>query len=84
MRGGTFPMSYVYSREMRATRDLVRRRMFLVRRRSELLQHVQLVNQQYNHDPFEKNVKYAANRDVLDRFEEDSARVSVEAEPETN
>jgi transposase len=40
MRGGTFPLSYVSPREMRATRDLVRRRMFLVRRRSELLQHV--------------------------------------------
>jgi transposase len=65
---------------MRATRDLVRRRMFLVRRRSELLQHVQLVNQQYNHDPFEKMVKYAANRDVLDRFEEGSVRLSVEAD----
>ena len=37
MRGGTFPLSYVYPQEMRATRDLVRRRMFLVRRRSELL-----------------------------------------------
>src|SRR6185437_16019179 len=71
MRGGTFPLSYVYPREMRATRDLVRRRMFLVRRRSELLQHVQLINQQYNCDPFEKMVKYASNRDVLDRFEED-------------
>ena len=80
MRGGTFPMSDVYPREMRATRDLVRRRMFLVRRRSELLQHVHLVNQQYNYDPFEKVVKYAANRDVLDRFEEDSARLSVEAD----
>ena len=44
MRGGTFPLSYVYPREMRATRDLVRRRMFFVRRRSDLLQHVQLVN----------------------------------------
>ena len=80
MRGGTFPLSYVYPREMRATRDLVRRRMFLVRRRSELLQHVQLINQQYNCDPFEKMVKYASNRDVLDRFEEDSARLSVEAD----
>ena len=77
MRGGTFPLSYVYPREMRATRDLVRRRMFLVRRRSELLAHVQLVNQQYNHDPFEKMLQYASNRDVLDRFTEDSARMNV-------
>jgi transposase len=83
MRGGTFPLSYVYPREMRATRDLVRRRMFLVRRRSELLAHVQLVNQQYNHDPFEKMLQYASNRDVLDRFEQPSVRLSVEADLKT-
>ena len=80
MRGGTFPLSYVYPREMRATRDLVRRRMFLVRRRSELLAHVQLTNQQYNHDPFEKMLQCASNRDVLDRFEQPSVRLSVEAD----
>ena len=80
MRGGTFPLSYVYPREMRATRDLVRRRMFLVRRRSELLAHVQLINQQYNHAPFEKKLQYACNRDVLDRFEQESTRQSVEAD----
>ena len=73
-------MSYVYPREMRATRDLIRRRMFLVRRRSELLTHVQLMNQQYNYDPFEKTLRYAGNRDVLSRFEEDSARMNVEAD----
>ena len=83
MRGGTFPLSYVYPREMRATRDLVRRRMFLVRRRSELLAHVQMTNQQYNHDPFEKLLQYASNRDVLDRFEHPSARLSVESDRKT-
>lgn len=80
MRGGTFPMSYVYPREMRATRDLLRRRTFLMRRRSELLTHVQLVNHQYNLDPFEKMLQYAGNRDVLDRFEQVGARQSVEAD----
>lgn len=54
---------------MRATRDLVPRRMFLVRRRSELLQHVQLINQQYDCDSFGKIMEYAANRDGFDRFE---------------
>jgi transposase len=83
MRGGTFPLSYVYPREMRATRDLVRRRMFLVRRRSELLAHVQMTNQQYNYDPFEKMLQYASNRDVLDRFEQPSVRLSVEADLKT-
>jgi transposase len=80
MRGGTFPLSYVYPREMRATRDLLRRRTFLMRRRSELLAHVQLVNQQYNLDPFEKMLQYACNRDVLDRFEQVGARQSVAAD----
>lgn len=82
MRGGTFPLSYVYPREMRATRDLLRRRTFLIRRRSELLTHVQLVNHQVNLDPFEKCLRYAANRDVLDRFTEESARHNVEADLE--
>ena len=80
MRGGTFPLSYVYPREMRATRDLLRRRTFLMRRRSELLAHVQMVNHQYNLDPFEKQLQYACNRDVLDRFEQDSTRQNVEAD----
>jgi transposase len=80
LRGGTFPLAYVYPREMRATRDLLRRRTFLMRRRSELLAHVQLVNQQYNLDPFEKMLQYASNRDVLDRFQELGARQSVEAD----
>ena len=80
MRGGTFPLSYVYPREMRATRDLLRRRTFLMRRRSELLAHVKIVNHQYNLDPFEKQLQYACNRDVLDRFEQDSARQNVEAD----
>ncbi len=80
LRGGTFPLSYVYPREMRATRDLLRRRTFLMRRRSELLAHVQLVNHQCNLDPFEKQLQYACNRDVLDRFEQDSTRHNVEAD----
>jgi len=80
MRGGTFPLSHVYPREMRATRDLLRRRTFLMRRRSELLAHVQMVNHQYNLDPFEKMLQYACNRDVLDRFEQDSTRQNVEAD----
>ena len=33
---------------MRATRDLLRRRMYLMRKRSELLAHVQNTNSQYN------------------------------------
>ena len=41
LRGGMLPQAYVYPAEMRATRDLLRRRTHLMRQRSELLAHVQ-------------------------------------------
>ena len=34
LRGGTLPQGYVYPREMRATRDVLRRRLFFVRHRA--------------------------------------------------
>jgi transposase len=48
LRGGAFPMAYVYPRGMRATRDLLRRRLFFVRRRSELFTHIRLTFHQLN------------------------------------
>lgn len=41
LRGGMLPMAYVYPASMRSTRDLLRRRMHLMRKRSELLAHIQ-------------------------------------------
>lgn len=43
LRAGLLPQAYVYPSAMRAARDLLRRRAYLVRRRSEALTHVQLV-----------------------------------------
>ena len=48
LRGGNFPLAYVYPKEMRGTRDLLRRRTFFVRRRAELLAHLQNTYTQYN------------------------------------
>lgn len=48
LRGGAFPTAYVYPRGMRATRDLLRRRLFFVRRRSELFAHIRLTFHQLN------------------------------------
>jgi transposase len=48
LRGGLLPQAYVYPRAMRATRDLLRRRSFLVRRRADLLAHLVNTNSQYN------------------------------------
>lgn len=36
LKGGMFPEAYVYPKEMRGTRDLMRRRSFFVRKRPEL------------------------------------------------
>lgn len=48
LRGGAFPTAYVCPRGMRATRDLLRRRLLFVRRRSELFTHVRITFHQLN------------------------------------
>ncbi|MDZ7658012.1 IS110 family transposase [Fodinibius sp.] len=48
IRGGNFPVAYVYPPQMRATRDLMRRRNHFVRKRAELLGHIQNTTSQYN------------------------------------
>jgi transposase len=40
LRGGMLPQAYVYPAKMRATRDLLRRRVPLMRKRAELLTHI--------------------------------------------
>jgi transposase len=41
LRGGMLPQAYVYAKPMRATRDLLRRRNHLMRKRADLLAHIQ-------------------------------------------
>jgi transposase len=48
LRGGMIPIAYVYPQKMRATRDLLRRRNHLMRKRAELFAHIQNTNTQYN------------------------------------
>ena len=67
IRGGTFPQAYVFPAELRPYRDLLRRRNFLVRRRSEMLAHVKLTNFQYNLSPFEKHIGKIGGLCALDR-----------------
>lgn len=79
LRGGMLPMAYVYPPEMRSTRDLLRRRMHLTRKRAELLAHIQNTNYQYNLPDIGKKVAYKANRQgVADRFPDESVRKSIE------
>ncbi len=83
LRGGMFPMAYVYPAKMRATRDLLRRRTFLMRQRAELLTHVQNTNIQYNLPPIGKKICYKSKRQgVAERFSDPSASKSVETDLE--
>src|SRR5262244_1419746 len=75
------PMAYVYPPEMRASRDLLRRRMYLMRKRSELLAHVQNTNSQYNLPEIGKKIAYKANRQgVAERFSDPSVQRSIEVD----
>jgi transposase len=79
VKGGNFPQAFVYPRKMRATRDLLRRRMHLMRKRAELLCHVHNTNTQYNNDRICKNLRYKSNRKLVDdRFDDPSAQKSVD------
>ena len=78
-RGGTFPMAFVYPRDMRSTRDLLRRRMHLMRKRAELLCRIHNTNTQYNYDRLVKNLRYKNSRKLVDRrFADPSAQKSVD------
>ena len=48
IRGRMFPQAYVYPQKMRSTRDLMRRRNHLMRKRAELFAHIQNTGSQYN------------------------------------
>jgi transposase len=81
LRGGMLPQAYVYPAEMRATRDLLRRRMYLTRKRAELLGHVQNTNSQYNLPEIVKKLAYKANRTgVAERFPDPAVQKSLEVD----
>ena len=81
LRGGMLPQAYVYPAEMRATRDLLRRRLHLTRKRAELLAHIQNTNSQYNLPEIGKKLAYKANRDgVVERFSDPAVQKSVEVD----
>ena len=78
LRGGMLPQAYVYPAAMRATRDLLRRRMYLTRKRAELLAHIQNTNSQYNLPEIGKKLTYKANRDgVAERFPDPAVQKSM-------
>ncbi|MDZ7860604.1 MAG: transposase [Candidatus Krumholzibacteriota bacterium] len=83
LRSGMIPESYVYPAEMRSTRDLLRRRNYLVRKRSELLTHIQNTNSQYNLPEFGKNISVIKNQEgFINRFNDHLVRESIRVDIE--
>jgi len=81
LRGGMLPQAYVYPAEMRATRDLLRRRMHLTRKRAELLAHVQNTNSQYTLPAIGKKIAYNTNRGGgAERFADPAVQKSIEVD----
>jgi hypothetical protein len=78
---GQAPQAYVYLAALRATRDLLRRRLYLMRKWAELLTHVQNTNSQYNPPEIGKKLAYKANRDgVAERFPDPAVQKSIEVD----
>src|SRR5262249_1453807 len=81
LRGGNIPIAYVSPKGLRETRDLLRRRNYLVHQRAALIAHIQITNAQYNLPPFGKKLIYARNRaalQVAERFSDPHVRKNIE------
>jgi transposase len=80
LRGGNFPVAYVYPPEMRSTRDLMRRRTHFVRKRAELLSHIQNTATQYNLAPLGNLSKagHRLNKDIVGHFPDPVVQLMVQ------
>jgi transposase len=81
LRAGAIPVAYVYPRGMRATRDLLRRRLFFVRKRSELFTHIRITFHQLNLPAPPGRLLNPVNRAALpDAIPDPMVRANVEAD----
>lgn len=79
LRGGMLPQAYVYPKPLRATRDLLRRRNHLMRKRADLLAHIQNTASQYNLPPLGTRVDRKTERvKIPEHFPDPVVRRSVE------
>ena len=65
IRGGNFPLAYVYPKEMRATRDLLRRRTKMVKQGGSLKAHTTNTTSQYNLPSIKVNLKNKEAREQV-------------------
>jgi transposase len=81
LRAGMLPQAYTYPAEMRATRDLLRRRMLFTQFRGQLLAHIQNTKHQCNMPDFYKNIAYKANRaGIVELFNDPNVQKNVQSD----
>ena len=81
LRGGMLPQAYTYLAKMRATRDLLRRRLKLVRQRAERLTHIRQTNAQYNLPALGKDLKSKPQREgMIERFDDPAVQKNIEVD----
>jgi transposase len=81
LRGGMLPQASGYPAAMRATRDLLRRRMHLAHQRAELLAHVHHTNSQDNLPAIDKKRAGTAKRDgVAERCTDPAVPTRIEVD----
>lgn len=79
LKGGMFPYAYVYPREMRSTRDLMRRRIKLTRERGDLMAHIKNTLSQYNLPAHAENLRYEKHREPMrSAFPDPSVQRSID------
>lgn len=79
LRGGMIPYAYIYPRQMRSTRDLLRRRTYFARKRAELVGHIRMSGQQLNlPDLVVRDFRKANRGTIAERFADTCARKNVE------
>jgi transposase len=84
LQGGLIPQGYVYPREFRPLRDLLRRRLHFVQHRADLCGHIQVLNDQCNNPPLKKVKQSKKDRPAIpDKFDNEELQKSVAMDIET-
>jgi len=85
LREGNYPLAYVYPAGMRATRDLMRRRNFFVRKRAQLVAHIQNTTSQYNLPPLGKLARphHRQGRNIAGHFPDPVVQIMIQANLDT-
>ncbi len=80
VQSGMFPLAYVYPRNKRSVRDLLRRRLYFAQERADMFSHIQQLNTQVNNEPLGRITKTNYKKKaVANEFEDLFTKKSIKA-----